>query len=421
MSRKFFACAAGALLIAASARAIDWNDPHAVVDAALAASPALREVDAQLAAARAQLQSAGALPNPMLMAGVQDQQINLSRDPMMTMYMIGASQTFVRGERRDALRHAAQLRVERLQHEAESQRAEIARDALIAYDEAAAANNQIAANEEIAKLAITMADAARSRYEVGQTAQADIIRARVESSSVRHTILMQRGVRDTALARLRALLNLPAGEPIPTFALQHAMEHRAPAAQVALTASTPAIAALETEVARAEEDIRLARLAAKPDYSIEASYAARPQQRDMFSVIGRIELPVRRKSIIDPRIAEAVARRDAARAHIGVLRQQLAAAFGEAVAARDEAIEQINLHVEQLVPEAKLGFESALTSYQSGQSTFDTVIGALQTYRSLHVDYYDFLRQLLVAEAEIDALAHGATGKSSTALMGGAL
>ena len=117
---------------------------------------------------------------------------------------------------------------------------------------------------------------------------------------------------------------------------------------------------------------------------------------------------------------EAVARRDAARAQIGVLRQQIAAAFGEAVASRNEAIEQINLHVEQLVPEAKLGFESALTSYQSGQSTFDTVIGALQTYRSLNVDYYDFLRQLLVAEAEIDALAHGATGKSGAVLMGGA-
>jgi len=114
---------------------------------------------------------------------------------------------------------------------------------------------------------------------------------------------------------------------------------------------------------------------------------------------------------------EAIARRDAARAQIDVLRQQLAADFGEAVASRNEAIEQINLHVEQLVPEAKLGFESALASYQTGKSTFDSVLGALQTYRTLNVDYYEFLRQLLIAEAEIDALKHGATGRSGTALM----
>src|SRR2546430_7290088 len=156
MNRRLFACIAGALLIAANVSAIDWNDPHSVVEAALAASPSLREIDANLSAARAQLRSAGALPNPMLMAGVQDQQIDLSRDRMMTMYMVGASQTFVRGERRDALRRAAQLDVDRLQRESESRRAEITRDVLVAYDEAAAASNQIAANEEIVKLVSMM-------------------------------------------------------------------------------------------------------------------------------------------------------------------------------------------------------------------------------------------------------------------------
>ena len=142
MFQRLSACIAGTLLIAVSAAAaIDWNDPHSVVDAAITSSPSLREIDANLAAARAQLRAAGTLPNPMLMAGVQNQQIDLSRDPMMTMYTVGASQTFVRGERRDALRRAAQLAIERLEHEAESRRAAIARDALVAYDEAAAASS----------------------------------------------------------------------------------------------------------------------------------------------------------------------------------------------------------------------------------------------------------------------------------------
>src|SRR6266850_1444544 len=229
MFGKHLACVAGVFLIAlltsaSVSAAIDWNDPRSVVDAAITASPSLREIDANLAAARAQLRGAGALPNPMLMAGVQDQQIDLSRDPMMTMYMIGASQTFVRGDRRDALRRSAQLGLERLEHEGESRRAEITRDVLVAYNEAAAANNQIAANDEIAKLAAMMSDAARVRYEVGATAQSDIIRAKVEASNIRHAILMQRGVRDSALARLRALLNLPPNETIPPFALTHAME-----------------------------------------------------------------------------------------------------------------------------------------------------------------------------------------------------
>jgi outer membrane protein TolC len=415
------ACIAGALLIATTASAIDWNDPHSVVEEALRESPSLREINAQLDAARARERAAGALPNPMLMAGVQNQQIDLSRDPAMTMYVAGASQTFIRRERRESLRQAAAFDVQRLEYEAESRRAEIARDVLVAYHEAATAENQIDANEEIAKLAAMTADAAKARYEVGTAPQIDIIRAKLEASNVRHQVLMQRGVRDTALAQLRALLNLGPSESIPSFALHHAMEHHEHPADVALNASTPAIAALESEAARAEEDIRLAKLTTKPDVTVEASYGFRPEMKDVFSVVGRIELPIRKKTTIEPLIAEAVARREAARAQIDGLRQQLAIAFGEALASRNEAIEQINLHVEQLVPESKLGFDSALASYQAGKTTFDSVLGALQTYRMLNVDYYDFLRQLLIAEAEIDALQHGATGRSGAiTMMGGA-
>jgi len=419
MFSKLLACTAGVILIVNTASALDWNDPRSVVEAALAAAPSIREIDAELAAARARERGAGALPNPTLMAGVENQQIDLSRDPMMTMYMAGASQTFVRRERREALQRAAALDVQRIEREAESRRAEITRDTLVAYDEAAAAENQIAANEEVAQLAGTTANAAKARYEVGAAPQIDIIRAKLEASNVRHQVLMQRGVRETALARLRALLNLAPGEAIPPFALPHAMEHHANAQHITLGASSPAIAALEAEAARAEEDIRLAKLATKPDISVEASYGFRPEQKDLFSVVGRIELPVRKKTI-EPRIAEAIARRDAARAQIDMRRQQLAADFGAALASRNEAVEQINLHVEQLVPEAKLGFDSALASYQSGKTTFESVLGALQTYRMLNVDYYDFLRQQLVAEAEIDALQHGATGRSGDAAMGGA-
>src|SRR5205823_13306986 len=131
------------IVIVRTASALDWNDPRSIVGAALAVSPSVREIDAQIAAARARERGAGTLPNPMLMAGVQNQQIDLSRDPMMTMYMAGASQTFVRRERRESLQRAAALDVQRLEREAESRRAEIARDVLVAYHAAAAAENQI--------------------------------------------------------------------------------------------------------------------------------------------------------------------------------------------------------------------------------------------------------------------------------------
>jgi cobalt-zinc-cadmium efflux system outer membrane protein len=405
---RFPACLAGIFLVALTARAVDWTRSQPVVDAALSASPSLREIDARLAGAQARQRGAGALPNPMLMTGVQNQQVDLSTDPMMTMYMVGASQTFVRTGRRDALRRGAATDVTRLEHERESLRAAITRDTLVAWNEAATADSQIAANDEIAKLAATIGDAARIRYETGSAAQIDIIRARLEESNLRHEILMQRGLRDRALARLRALLDLRPDTPVPDFALGPSMQHPSRVSDVALHAETPAIAALDAEVAHAEEEILLAKLLTKPDVSLEASYGFRPQQKDMFSVVARIELPIR-KATLEPRLAEAIARRDEARARIDRLRQELESDLGIALARRNEAVAQIELHVEELVPEARLGFQSALASYQAGKTTFDSVLGALQSYRTLNVDYYDFQRQLLVAEAEIEAIQHGAT------------
>src|SRR5260370_4334166 len=144
MFPKLLACAAGVILIVNTASAFDWNDPRAVVEAALAASPSLREIAAQLAAARARERGAGTLPNPMLMAGVQNQQIDLSRDPMMTMYMAGASQTFVRRERRESLQRAAAFEAQRFERETESRRAEVPRDVVRAYGVAAGAADESA-------------------------------------------------------------------------------------------------------------------------------------------------------------------------------------------------------------------------------------------------------------------------------------
>src|SRR5258708_366869 len=96
----------------APAQAIDWHDPHSVVDAALAVSPGLARVDAESRAARERVTEAGSLPNPMLMSGVQNAPIDLSHDTM-TMFMAGASQTIPRKAKREAARGRAEIDVRR--------------------------------------------------------------------------------------------------------------------------------------------------------------------------------------------------------------------------------------------------------------------------------------------------------------------
>lgn len=397
------------------AQTIDWRSPDSVAQAAVAANAALGALEARIRAARERVAPAGSLPNPMVMGGVQDQQIEFSIDEMMTMYMVGASQTLTRGSRRRTLRSIAELEVERLERDLESQRAEVERAASFAWHEAAAAQSQIAATEEIAGVANTTVDAARARYEAGLAAQSDMIRAMLEETEIQHQLLSLRGRRRQAIARLIALLRLPAGTDLPPFSLSHEMAARQ-AEEVPEV--TPAIAALQAEVDRAEQELKLARLATKPDLTVEASYGMRPEQTDMFSVVGRIELPFRRATIIEPRIREAIARRESAEQDIEALRQQLHEDLGVAVALRDEAIEQVRLHTDRLVPEAKIALESTLGSYQAGKDTFESVLSSLRTYLTLNIDLFDFLRQQMLAQADIEAIRQGArSGMSSGSAM----
>lgn len=393
----------------------DWNNPASVVQTAIDGNPSLAALATEARAAQERVAPAGSLPNPMLMGGVQNLPIDLSYD-FMTMYMVGASQTLVRKSRRDSLRKSAELEVERLRRQYDARKAEVERDARTAWIDAAAAENQITATREILRVLQSVTDASRIQYEAGAVPQTDLIRATLEQSNVDHQIFVLRRQRNAALARLLPLLQLPQGTPVPEFSLPQAMERPHGAGiDATLPDSTPALAELQSEVARAEEDLNLAKLATRPDINLEATYGVRPRDVDMFAVVARIELPVRRSTLIAPRIREAILRRDAGLQQIEAMRLQLRQDLGTALVLRNEAIEQINFHLDHFVPIAKLGFESALVSYQNGKTTLDSVLGTLRTYISLNVDYYDYLRQQMAAEADIDAIRHGARSGSAGA------
>ena len=392
----------------ALAQSIHWHDPNAVARAAADAHPAVRRIEAETRAARERVTQAGAYPNPMLMAGVEDLQVNLSHDPMMTMYMVGASQTIPRRSRREALRSAAELDVQRIELEAASVRAEAERDALFAWYDVAAADSQLAALRDVGKALDSLVEAVRARYEGGTAIQADIVRAALQRSEVDHQVLTTTGIRRTAAARLLPLLALPLTAEVPPLHLAHDTEARGIDAPRAIGDEHPAIAALRADVQRREQQIRLAELLGRPDFNVEASYGMRPRETDMVTVVARIELPLRKKTTIAPRVREAIAAREAAEARIEELRRALLTDLGAAYESHAEATRQIAFHEQTLVPQSKLAFESTRAAYEGGKTTLDAVLASEAAYLRLSIDYYDFLARHIKAIADFQAIQRGA-------------
>jgi len=389
--------------------AIDFHDPRALVAEAIGKHPSLVRLRAEAAAARERITGADALPNPMVMSGVQNKQIDLRNDEMMTMYMVGASQRFVRSDKREARREAAQLEARAAELQLDSARAAIERDVLLAWYDVAATDAQLASAAQVRELVDALVEAARVRYEVGTSLQSDIIRAQLESSDLEHEVLTLRGARRTALARLLTALELPIDTDVPALTLPDSAAGATIHVLPVPPDDHPALVALEAEVARAKAEIRLVELDRKPDFDLEAQYGLRPQQRDMFSVVARVELPLRRDVTIEPRVREAILRRDAAKARIGELRRTLTQALAEAYVAHEEANNQMKFHHEVLVPQAQLAFESTLAAYETGKTSFDALLATEADYLRLRLQYYEFVARHAQAIVTYEALRKGAT------------
>lgn len=383
-----------------------WNDPDAVAATAVEASPTIRALAAETEAARDAARSAGALPNPMAMGGVQNLNDDLSNDMMMTMYMLGASQSFLPGAQRRSLERAADSAIGALESTRLALSAEVARDARAAWIEIASIDERRAIIETVLSLTDAIVASSRARYETGSVIQADILRAQLVKSDLQHTLLALEGDRKIAAATLRAMLDLGADAEIPRLRLAHGRPATPPLP--AIGADHPAIASLQAEVDRRNAEIDLAKSATRPEWSVEASYGYRPEANGMITVLGRVELPVRRKAAIEPRIREAIARRDAAQQRIEELRRSLTEQAAIAAAVLEQANAQLAFHHEVLVPQAKMAFDSTLAAYQTARADFDALLGSESAYVRLATDYFQYLERALEARADLVALAQGA-------------
>jgi outer membrane protein TolC len=345
----------------------------------------------------------------MVMAGIQNKQIDLSDDEMMTMYMVGASQTIVRPSKREPRRAAAELEARAAELQIASARAAIERDVLLAWWDAATADAQLSNAAAVREMIDAIVAAARVRYEVGTAAQADVIRAQLQGSDLDQQILRLRGQRRAALARLLPLLGLPPGSEVPPLTPPENFNDIPDHAPSVPPADHPAIAALEAMVAAQDEAIRSIRLELQPDVDVEAQYGYRRVEGDLFSVTARVELPfLRRDKTVEPRVREAIAIRDAAKLRIAELRRSLTQQMAAELAAHDAATEQIRLHQQVLVPQARLAFDSTLAAYQTGRTTFDAILATETDFLRLNQQYHEFLAERAAAAVRYEALRKGA-------------
>lgn len=381
---------------------LQLSDPHLVglVDEAVANNPEIAAARFERDAAQQRIAPAGALDDPMLEAGVLNaplDSLSLNREDM-TMKMLGIVQKLPFPGKRDLRRAVASADADSVDLAVHEVTNRIVRDVRVAYDE-------IAFNEEAQRIiartrtALEQLEAiARSRYEVGQGAQVDVLDAQAEIERLNAETL--RLVRENATLQsdLKRLLGRSGpGTPIsvPAPRLGPGPDAEKHTVDLAL-ASRPQLLALQALVDRGNREIELAEREYYPDFDVRLQYGQRDnapdgmQRDDMVSLTVAVNLPIWRKTRLDPQVAEARAMRGRAQSMLLAQQLETQAAIETQLAVATQARRTAELYQNSLLPQLRAEVASALVAYRVGQVDFLTL-------RQAQVREYEVSTQLAEA------------------------
>ena len=357
---------------------------------AVAANPSLEASRARARAAGSRVRPAGALPDPMLSAGVMD--LTLPRfafhESDFTEVDVELSQEFPWPGTLGAQTAVARAQARGSRAEAAARRRDVVvRTAELYYRLRYVVTARATLTRQRELLAVGV-DISTSRYASTNAPQSDPLQARVALARL-DTEEADLAAEEAELrARLKALRNVSGADSLTVEPIRPELIPEDPPSSVtgATVASDlsakdsvpehPRLAARQAAIAAAEQTVRVERLGGRPDFTIMTRYGARPIAADFFSAFIGVRLPLYagRKQ---HRLADA-ARADADAARAALAEEQ--AALGEEIRTTSAQIrsEAIRLHLltGQVVPASQATVDATLRSYRVGRIEFLTVLAA---------------------------------------------
>lgn len=421
-------------LLAGSASARAQSGPLALpadatltrlIQESIALRPELAQAKALAQASEERVSQAGAMPDPMLQIGIQNDgftSIEIGR--MGTSFVsLMASETFpwpgklglreqvAKLGSSQSLKLVARLR---LTTEAEVRRA---------YLELVLVRDRLRLLTELEAVWRRSAAFAQLRYELGGGAQADVLRAQLEQSRLqqrRFALLAQERSQLQALNRLRAH---PLGEPIDTGTTrlrdlaELAPLERAFSAERALRQS-PELAAARLGTARADKALRLADMDYYPDLTVSAGLMYRGQLPAMWLATVAGPVPIFSGSKQTRAVAESTALLSAARSEATTIEQLLRLRSEDRHAAFSALRQTIELYEQGLLTQSAATTESTLAQYQVGKVTFASVLEANAGFVADQDGYLESMaaaQRIVIAEAELSLSAAAMPTASASA------
>ncbi len=283
---------------------------------------------------------------------------------------------------------------------------EIVNEVKQAYYEYFFRQHEIGLHEETKRILKRLARSAESRYSTGQVPYHEVLRVHSELAMVANEVAKHYNQRDTARARLNALLSRPATEPL-SLAIR-VPERKFPHTQDDLMnlalRHRPELAAMRYgfEAAKTEATSAVFDLIPDPQVRIEArKFSGEGNIREydqffgfevpVFSILGRVG-----------QIKEKRAEKRAAEAAVENMKNMVLFEVQGAWAEFDAHDRTARTYKSNVVPQAESAVRSLLAEYESGRGNFLSVMEAQRALTEFRHHYFEALAMREQSFAELE-------------------
>ncbi|PTR18026.1 TolC family protein [Pseudomonas sp. GV085] len=367
-------------------------------------APSLAAQDAKIQAASSAAIPAGELPDPKLLAGVQNYPIGgpdrwSINDDFMTMQMVGVRQEMPNGDKRKARVEVADAAIDRAAAERRVARLNVRQSTALAWISSYSVERKDALFQDFYKENRLLTDTVRAQIAGGRAQPADAVTPKQEAAQLAEQQDDLIRLRAQTRATLKRWIGPAANDeltgglpqwPVDTSGYAHKLQQN------------PALAAFTPMTREAQAKVREAEAEKQSDWSWELDYQRRGREfGDMVSVQFTFDLPLFPGSRQNPRIAAKHAELNQLEAEREAQTRERTEQLEADLADYERLNRSVRRGQDSLVPLAKEKVGLSMASYRAGKGDLAPVIAARRELIEARLKQIDVEEQRALTNARL--------------------
>lgn len=361
------------------------NDLAGLLDYAREHNPEFAAARYEADAAQQRVQSASALPDPVLRTELMDI-TNQGTDKgasLLPSQVGGTKYTLMQSVpwfgKRDLQRGVAEAQAAQSDGQAAAAWADLSSKIKSVYAQYYYLSGSGRLTRETLDLMTSLEQVAQTRYANGLGAQQEVIRAQIEQTGLRSELLVLGNEQHHSQARLNSLLSRPAmaalAQPVSLRRLPAAAQLDYAVLEQKLRARNPQLLIADARRNEAEKSRDLAYTSRYPGFTLGVAPTQSGNAIKTWDLMVEFSIPLQQGSRrsqeheAESMLAASGARKEA-------LLNQMLADLSENLSGLETAQRTESLTVTQLLPQAELTYQSALAGYENGKVDFTTLLDA---------------------------------------------